>query len=290
MARIIGGSMIGELSGKLGGNVFARNKSGAYIRQYVIPVDPNTQAQADARVAFGTSSSSYHSLDSVLKNQWGNFAQNLYLPKNGINTGQYSGFNAFVALRNVVQNAGKLLISTPTVLVNGTPNTPEDLVGYAATGMPPSSSIQGNLLLATGGGTIQPFLTNTTVNTTGAFTFTLSLGSSTSPTPTNIAEQLSNGGSQLIGFAVFMSNPVQQSQMFIANPEIINLGYIPNIALETGTGTGVETIQVGGVALSPEKYQNWVTADNWVRITVYMTTLNGQMIRIGSQMAQVADA
>lgn len=290
MARIIGGSMIGELSGKLGGNVFARNKAGAYIRQYVIPVDPNTQAQANARVAFGTSSSSYHSLDSVLKNQWANFAQNLYLPKNGINTGQYSGFNAFVALRNVVQNAGKLLISTPTVLVNGTANTPEDIVGYTATVMPPSLSIQGNLVLATGGGTIQPFVTNATVDTAGAFTFTLSLGNSTSPTPTNIAEQLSNGGGQLIGFAVFMSNPVQQSQMFLSNPEIINLGYIPNIALETGTGTGVETIQIGGNALSPEKYQNWVTADNWVRITVYMTTLNGQMIRIGSQMAQVADA
>lgn len=287
MARIIGGSMIGELSGKLGGNVFARNKAGAYIRQYVIPVNPNTLAQSNARSAFGTSSSSYHSLTSVIKNQWTNFAQNLYLPKNGINTGQYSGFSAFTALRNTAQNALRLVEGTPVVKVNAVANTITDLNIFSPVDIPPVASIQGNLALAGGTGTIQPILASATVDDFANFSFQLTMGSDSMPVPTNIDPELKNGAGQLIGFSVYMSNPVQQQQMFIANPEKFLLGTIPNFTLATGTGTGVTSIDIDGQVVFPDSYQAWPQPGEFVRITVYMTTLEGQTIRIGSVITQI---
>lgn len=287
MARIIGGSMIGELSGKLGGNVFARNKSGAYIRQYVIPVNPNTEAQIAARTSFGTVSSSYHALNSVEKNQWQSFAQNLYLPKNGLNSGQYSGFNAFIALHNVVQNANRLLNDPPAVEVNGVANTITSITGYTALNTPPSNSIQANLIDAAGTGSIIPYISNVSMAATGSFSFTLAMGDPTSPVPTSIEPQLQNAANQPLGFAVFMSNPVQQSQMFIANPEKFAIAYIPNFTLATGTGANVETIQISGGVINADEYQSWVNPYDYVRISVYFTTLNGQMIRIGSMMTQI---
>ena len=41
--------LLGQLSGTIAGNVFAHNKAGAYVRQHVVPTNPNTPLQASYR-------------------------------------------------------------------------------------------------------------------------------------------------------------------------------------------------------------------------------------------------
>lgn len=287
MARIVGGSMIGELSGKLGGNVFARNKSGAYIRQYVIPVDPNTQAQANARASFGVASSSYHSLSDTQKSQWQNFASNIYLPKNGANSGQFSGFNAFTSLNNVLVNAQRLFVSTPVVKVNGVTNAITDYTNFATTQTAPNLTIQANLALQGGGFVPLQSANSLEVYTDGTFDITFQLGATTVPVPYNITNQIQDANGNLLGFTLFMSNPVQQPNMFIANPELYNLGYIGNFTLATGTGTGAEIISIEGKAITPDTYQSFPQENDWVRLSLYAVSTSGQLIRLFSETQQV---
>jgi hypothetical protein len=286
MARIIGGSMIGELSGKLGGNVFARNKSGAYIRQYVIPVDPKTLAQINARANFGAASSSYHSMTSAQKAQWQNFAQNLYLPKNGVNTGQYSGFNAFVSLANTATNAALLNQGFATYERNLTPVVPTSEEGFQLTTTAPSLTIQANIASSSGAPltySFEGFSLNT--SGTGNALFVLDGASITGPYDINPLLQDANGNR--IGFIFYASNPVQQQSMFIANPEKIALFSAPSPEFPTLSATGVTSIGVNNQVIDINNYQSWYSIGDWVRITAYAVTPNGQQIRIGSRDIQI---
>ena len=103
MARLLGFT-IGELRGKVGGNVYSRNKAGAYVRAKVTPVNPQTVIQQQARYRFGNMSILFQSLTPSQKGCWHNFATTHFNPLKGSNTGIYSGGNAFVALR---QSAGQ---------------------------------------------------------------------------------------------------------------------------------------------------------------------------------------
>lgn len=286
MARIVGGSMIGELSGKLGGNVFARNKAGAYIRQYVVPVNPNSIAQVNARSAFGSASSTYHSLDSTQKNQWSNFAQNLYLPKHGVNTGQYSGFNAFVSLQNTTVNAQRLQADPVTITIDGTPNVPSFTGNFSTPLAPPSTTIQSNLKLVSGG-TTPIYLAVADVTTAGIANFTISVGGGITPFPQNIDPTLQDGNSNPLGWALYASNPVQQEQMFITNPEIITLGVVPPVTLDDTPPVTAGLINFSFNIVDPANYQNWYSVGDWVRYTLYAVAQSGQQIRVGSVTRQI---
>jgi hypothetical protein len=52
MAKVLLGPMVAEARGQAGGTVFSRNRFGAYIRQNVSPVQPNTTKQQEQRSAF----------------------------------------------------------------------------------------------------------------------------------------------------------------------------------------------------------------------------------------------
>jgi len=45
-------AIVSAASGKVGGNVFARNASGAYARSWVKPINPNTEKQQATRAQF----------------------------------------------------------------------------------------------------------------------------------------------------------------------------------------------------------------------------------------------
>jgi len=49
MALIKLGAMVSELSGSIGGSTFARNRTGAYVRNRSIPVQPNTTRQQQVK-------------------------------------------------------------------------------------------------------------------------------------------------------------------------------------------------------------------------------------------------
>jgi len=118
MARILG-FQYGEMRGKLGGNVFSRNKAGAYVRAKVTPVNPQTVRQQTARYRFGNMSILYQNLSSAAKDCWQVFASTHFNPLKGNNTGIYTGGNAFVALRQSA-GQGNQYRQTPTSIQGAT--------------------------------------------------------------------------------------------------------------------------------------------------------------------------
>lgn len=63
MAKIKFGMMMTDARGKLGGQVFSKNRGGAYIRTKVTPSNPQTQAQAEVRSNLGGLSASWNGLN-----------------------------------------------------------------------------------------------------------------------------------------------------------------------------------------------------------------------------------
>lgn len=286
MARIIGGSMIGELSGKLGGNVFARNKAGAYIRQYVIPTDPNSIAQANARISFGAASSSYHGLSDLAKANWDSFASNYYLPKNGINTGQFSGFNAFTALGTTAINAQKVAIDAGGVKYVGPDIFAISTSPFLLSAIAPSKTIQANIQ-SSNGDNYSLNLIDASIAENGAFTARLNLQGGTVPGGINLPDELNDGNNNKIGFTFYISNPVQQSHMFISNPELIQIASVGVPKVATGLAIGVEALEITGQSILPDKYKSFPVAGEFVRFTIYSTSESGQTIRIGSKTVMV---
>lgn len=70
MAKIKFGMMMTDARGKLGGQVFSKNRSGAYVRTKVTPVNPRTTFQQANRSLFGSISSVWRSLTDPQRASW----------------------------------------------------------------------------------------------------------------------------------------------------------------------------------------------------------------------------
>lgn len=70
MAKIKFGMMMTDARGKLGGQVFSKNASGAYIRTKVTPTNPQTSYQASSRALFASISAGWSLLTADQRNAW----------------------------------------------------------------------------------------------------------------------------------------------------------------------------------------------------------------------------
>tara|TARA_R110000796_G_scaffold42100_2_gene104305 strand:- start:2301 stop:2981 length:681 start_codon:yes stop_codon:yes gene_type:complete len=70
MAKIKFGMMMTDARGKLGGQVFSKNKGGAYIRTKVTPTNPQTIAQSVVRALFGVISQGWSALTIAQRTAW----------------------------------------------------------------------------------------------------------------------------------------------------------------------------------------------------------------------------
>lgn len=70
MAKIKFGMMMTDARGKLGGQVFSKNRAGAYIRTKVTPSNPQTQAQMQSRSLLGTLSVGWNALTDEQRASW----------------------------------------------------------------------------------------------------------------------------------------------------------------------------------------------------------------------------
>lgn len=68
MAKIKFGLVVTDARGKLGGHVFSKNRSGAYLRTKVVPVNPQTTFQTNVRALFGSISQQWSSLTEDVRN------------------------------------------------------------------------------------------------------------------------------------------------------------------------------------------------------------------------------
>ena len=75
MAKIKFGMMMTDASGKLGGQVFSKNRGGAYVRTKVTPTNPQTSAQSTIRGIFASISSRWSSLTDAQRASFNGFVQ-----------------------------------------------------------------------------------------------------------------------------------------------------------------------------------------------------------------------
>lgn len=72
MAKIKFGAMMVDASGKLGGQVFSKNRGGAYIRTKATPLNPQTTAQMAIRGIFASISSAWSGLQETSRQSFNN--------------------------------------------------------------------------------------------------------------------------------------------------------------------------------------------------------------------------
>ena len=84
MALIKLTAIVDNISGKLNGTVFAKNKGGHYMRSKSKPTNPRTAQQMAVRGAFGAISTSWRSLPEAARNAWNEIASDFpYINKLG---------------------------------------------------------------------------------------------------------------------------------------------------------------------------------------------------------------
>lgn len=122
MAKINFGAVVNDARGKVNGNVFSRNKSGAYVRRKVSPSNPSTVFQAAIRSAFSVNSQAWSSvLTDAQRASWTSFA-NLYPITNVFGLAiPLNGLNMYVRINTALANIGASLLTDPPASPATTP-------------------------------------------------------------------------------------------------------------------------------------------------------------------------
>ena len=117
MAKI--NPILGDLRGKLAGNVFSKNSAAAYVRQKVTPVNPNTAKQQSSRSKFGTNSQAWRGLTTDQRNSFNSNAP-LYPHFNvfGVSA-PLTGQQLFMSLNNNLKaaNASTITLCQPPAAI-----------------------------------------------------------------------------------------------------------------------------------------------------------------------------
>lgn len=162
MAKVKYGSTVAQLSGSVGGVVYARNRGGAYIRNKTAPIQPNSGLQAGAKTVFAAAVNSWtNTLSASERAAWNGYASAVPYTDIFGDTRYYSGqqryIQCYVALVNsggtaanaavapTVYTEAENVLSTSIVLKQGaaTANSTAELVAPAA----PADVAAGDLLL-----------------------------------------------------------------------------------------------------------------------------------------------
>lgn len=107
MALIKLGAGVLQISGSIGGTTFARNRSGSYIRQRTIPVNPNSPRQLAARNNIQALTQSWNAnLTPAQRQGWGLYADHVNVLNRLGETISLSGYNMFIRSNAILLGAG----------------------------------------------------------------------------------------------------------------------------------------------------------------------------------------
>lgn len=106
MAKIKFGMMMTDARGKLGGQVFSKNKAGAYIRTKVTPTNPQTSFQSSVRALFAGISAQWSGLTESVRAGWNNAVQDWASTDVFGDLKSPTGKALFQQLNNQAQSAG----------------------------------------------------------------------------------------------------------------------------------------------------------------------------------------
>lgn len=112
-----GGGIL-DASGSLGGNTFARNRYGNYVRSRVGPVNPNTSRQQYVRNLMGSLVEDWSvTLTQAQRDAWNVYANAIPWVNALGETVRLSGFNHFIRSNMaIIQAGGSLVADGPTTL------------------------------------------------------------------------------------------------------------------------------------------------------------------------------
>lgn len=130
MAQIRFSSLVSDIRGKIGGNVFSRNANGAFVREATQPINTNTEAQQAARNTFGAIARSWKELTSAEQKSFIDQAVNYpYVNSLGVSS-IYTGFQLFQKVNSQLRLVGAPAITTMLA--------PIELVGLLTLSVNPS--------------------------------------------------------------------------------------------------------------------------------------------------------
>jgi hypothetical protein len=106
MAKIVYSALVTDIRGRIGGNVFARNANGAYVRQFSAPINTNTTAQQLQRATFGGISRGWRELTPGQRESFITQAPNFpYVDAQG-QPQQYTGYQLYQKVNSQLQSLG----------------------------------------------------------------------------------------------------------------------------------------------------------------------------------------
>lgn len=122
------GAFVTEGRGKIGGTVASRNRSGAYMRNKVTPLNPSTIAQSEARSRLADFSTNWRNLTEVQRTQWNSAAMNF--PRTNVfgDVVVPTGKNLYTRLNINLELIGESAITTPPTPAGVDIIRPTDLV------------------------------------------------------------------------------------------------------------------------------------------------------------------
>lgn len=113
MAKVKFSALISEMRNKLNGSVFSRNRGGAYLRNKVTPLNPQTAAQVEARSLLATFSQAWRSLTQAQRDAWNSAVSNWTTTDVFGDSVKPTGATLFIRLNINIANAGGTTITSP---------------------------------------------------------------------------------------------------------------------------------------------------------------------------------
>lgn len=87
MARIVTGPVVADIAGKVGDNIFSRNKYGPYVKAYAVPTIPGSSYVTAARTAMTNANAAWSALSDTEKLNYASFSSNY--PVNSFHDGYH---------------------------------------------------------------------------------------------------------------------------------------------------------------------------------------------------------
>lgn len=138
MAKVKFTAIVADMRNKLNGNVFSKNRSGAYLRTKVTPVNPQTVSQIAVRNRLTQLSQQFRTLGATSINAWNAATDNFLKTDIFGDKIRPSGINLFVRLNaNILGGHGTVITTPPALTASPEINT----VSATATAGTPTLSI-----------------------------------------------------------------------------------------------------------------------------------------------------
>lgn len=113
MAKVKFSALISEMRNKLNGSVFSRNRGGAYLRNKVTPLNPQSIAQVAVRARFTQFSQAWRGLTDAQRDAWRGAVNNWATTDVFGDIVNPSGSTLYTRLNINITNAGGVAISLP---------------------------------------------------------------------------------------------------------------------------------------------------------------------------------